>query len=102
MFGNATDDQIAEEVLSGRVDAAIFDTPITITRLVDKLGDKFRFYPSRNKPIDVVPCPVAWGLKKGDTKWQSAVSKFIDDRKASGELQKLVDKYMTSKFITVE
>jgi ABC-type amino acid transport substrate-binding protein len=101
VFGNATDDQIAEEVVSGRVDAAIFDTPITVTRLVDKLGDKFKFYPSRDKPIDVVPCPIAWGLKKGDTKWQAAVSKFIDDQKASGELQKLVDKYMTSKFITV-
>jgi ABC-type amino acid transport substrate-binding protein len=102
VFGSATDDQIAEEVLSGRVDAAIFDTPITITRLTEKLGDKFKFYPSKDKPIDVVPCPIAWGLKKGDTKWNEAVSGFIDGEKKSGELQKLVDKYMTSKFINVQ
>jgi ABC-type amino acid transport substrate-binding protein len=102
VFGNATDDQIAEEVLSGRVDAAIFDTPITVTRLVEKLGDKFKFYPAKDKPLDVVPCPVAWGLKKGDGKWQAELSGFIDQQKKSGDLQKLVDKYMTSKFIVVE
>jgi len=101
-FGQATDDQLAMEVISGRADAAVFDTPVTISLLVEKLGDKFKFFPDKNTPMDVLPCPVAYGLKKGDTAWEEAVSDFIRRKKASGELQALFDQYMTAKFITEE
>jgi ABC-type amino acid transport substrate-binding protein len=101
-FGQANDDQIATELLSGRADAAVFDTPVTISLLVDKHGDKFKFFPDKKKPMDVLPCPVAYGLKKGDTKWEKAVTDFIKQKQSSGELQKLFDKYMTAKFITEE
>jgi ABC-type amino acid transport substrate-binding protein len=101
-FGQATDDQLAMEVISGRADAAVFDTPVTISLLVEKLGDKFKFFPDKNTPMDVLPCPVAYGLKKGDTAWEGAVSDFISRKKASGELQALFEQYMTAKFITEE
>jgi len=101
-FGQATDDQLAVELLSGRADAAVFDTPVTISLLVEKHGDRFKFFPDKKTPMDVLPCPVAYGLKKGDTAWEQAVSEFIRRKKESGELQALFDKYMTSKFITEE
>ena len=101
-FGQATDDQLAIELLSGRADAAVFDTPVTISLLVEKHGDKFNFFPDKKTPMDVLPCPVAYGLKKGDTRWEQAVSDFIKRKKASGELDTLFDEYMTAKFITEE
>ena len=88
-FGQATDDQLAMEVVSGRADAAVFDTPVTISLLVEKIGDRFKFFPDKNTPMDVLPCPVAYGLKKGDTAWEEAVSDFIRRKKESGELQAL-------------
>lgn len=99
-FGQATDDQLAMELISGRADAAVFDTPVTISLLVEKLGDKFKFFPDKNTPMDVLPCPVAYGLKKGDTAWEGVISDFIRRKAASGELQALFEKYMTAKFIT--
>ncbi len=101
-FGQATDDQLAIELLSGRADAAVFDTPVTISLLVEKHGDKFKFFPDKKTPMDVLPCPVAYGLKKGDAKWDATVSDFISRKKESGELDQLFDKYMTAKFITEE
>ena len=101
-FGQATDDQLAMEVISQRADAAVFDTPVTISLLVEKFGDKFKFFPDEKTPMDVLPCPVAYGLKKGDTKWEETISDFIRRKKASGELDALFEKYMTAKFITEE
>ena len=99
-FGQATDDSLVMELLSKRADAAVFDTPVTISLLVEKHGEKFKFYPDKKTPMDVIPCPVAYGLKKGDRKWEKAVSDFIRAKKSSGELEALFDKYMTAKFIT--
>ena len=99
-FGQATDDSLVMELLSKRADAAVFDTPVTISLLVEKHGEKFKFYPDKKTPMDVIPCPVAYGLKKGDKKWEKAVSDFIRAKKSSGELEALFDKYMTTKFIT--
>ena len=99
-FGQATDDSLVMELLSKRADAAVFDTPVTISLLVEKHGEKFKFYPDKKTPMDVIPCPVAYGLKKGDKKWEKAVSDFIRAKKSSGELESLFDKYMTAKFIT--
>ena len=101
-FGQATDDQLAIELLSGRADATVFDTPVTISLLVEKHGQRFKFFPDKKTPMDVLPCPVAYGLKKGDTQWEQAVSDFIKSKKESGELDALFDKYMTAKFITEE
>ena len=73
-FGQATDDQLAMELLSKRADAAVFDTPVTISLLVEKHGMKFKFFPDKKTPMDVLPCPVAYGLKKDDRQWQQSVS----------------------------
>ena len=70
--------------------------------MAEKHPDTFKFYPDKRTPMDVLPCPVAYGLKKGDTKWEETVSAFIRKKKESGELQALFDKYMTAKFITEE
>ncbi|MGH6953684.1 MAG: substrate-binding periplasmic protein [Alphaproteobacteria bacterium] len=101
-FGQATDDMIAVELVSGRTDAAIFDTPVTVSLLVDKHGEKFKFFPNKKTAMDVLPCPVAYGLKKGDTKFEKVVSDFIRKKKSSGQLQAVMDKYMTPKYITEE
>ena len=49
--------------------------------------------------MDVIPCPVAYGLKKGDTKFNDAVSAFIKEKNESGEMKALFMKYMTPDFI---
>ena len=98
-FGQATDDQMALELLSGRADATIFDTPVTVALLVEQHGDKFKFFPDMNTPMDVLPCPVAYGIRKGDSAWEEAISGFIKRKKDSGELGALFDKYMTAEFI---
>ena len=98
-FGQAADDQIALELLSGRADATIFDTPVTVSLLVEKHGEKFKFFPDMKTPLGVLPCPVAYGIKKGDAVWEEAISGFIKRKKASGELGALFDKYMTAEFI---
>ncbi len=98
-FGQATDDQMALELLSGRADATIFDTPVTVSLLVEQHGDKFKFFPDMKTPLGVLPCPVAYGIKKGDTAWEQAISGFIKRKKDSGELEALFDRYMTAQFI---
>jgi ABC-type amino acid transport substrate-binding protein len=98
-FGGATDDQLAVEVLSGRADAAIFDTPVTIALIVEKYGDKFKFFPSATQPLDVLPCPVAYGYKEDDQKFGQALNDFITARRESGSLQEMFDKYMTAEYI---
>jgi ABC-type amino acid transport substrate-binding protein len=98
-FGQATDDQMALELLSGRADATIFDTPVTVALLVDQHGEQFKFFPDMKTPLGVLPCPVAYGVKKGDSAWEQAISDFIRRKKESGELGALFDKYMTAQFI---
>ena len=98
-FGQATDDQMALELLSGRADATIFDTPVTVALLVEQHGDKFKFFPDMKTPLDALPCPVAYGIRKGDSAWEQAISDFIRRKKESGELGALFDKYMTAEFI---
>jgi ABC-type amino acid transport substrate-binding protein len=98
-FGGASDDQLAVEVLSGRADAAIFDTPVTIALIVDQYGDRFKFFPSATEPLEVLPCPVAYAHKKGDEAFGQALNDFITSRKESGALQAMFDKYMTADFI---
>jgi ABC-type amino acid transport substrate-binding protein len=98
-FGGATDDQLAVEVLSGRADATVFDTPVTIALIVEKYGDKFKFFPSATQPLEVLPCPVTYGYKEDDEKFGQALNEFITTRKASGELDAMFDKYMTAEYI---
>ena len=98
-FGQATDDQMALELLSGRADATIFDTPVTVALLVEQHGEKFKFFPDMKTPLEVLPCPVAYGIRKGDSAWEQAISDFIRRKKESGELGALFDKYMTAEFI---
>jgi len=98
-FGGATDDQLAVEVLSGRADAAIFDTPVTIALIAEKYGDQFKFFPSATQPLEVLPCPVAYGYRQGDDTFGQALNEFITSREASGELQAMFQKYMTADFI---
>ena len=98
-FGGATDDQLAVEVLSGRADAAIFDTPVTIALIVEQYGDRFKFFPSATEPLDVLPCPVAYAYEKGDDAFGQALNDFISARKESGALQAMFEKYMTAEYI---
>ena len=98
-FPGADDAQIAMELLSGRADATIFDTPVTIALIRAQYGDVFKFFPSATEPLDVIPCPVAYALKKGDTKFNNALSAFIKEKNESGEMKALFMKYMTPDFI---
>src|SRR5581483_12053146 len=66
-FGQSTSADLIQEVVAGRADAVILDTPIQTTVALDAFGDKIRIIPGHNKPLDVRACKVGYGYKKGDT-----------------------------------
>ncbi|MGE4252674.1 MAG: substrate-binding periplasmic protein [Parvibaculaceae bacterium] len=98
-FGQSSDEQMVLELMSGRADAIITDSPVTVSLILEKFGDKFRFFPGKDKPLDVQPCPVAYAIAKGAEDLQTALSAHIAELKASGKIDELYKKYLTSEYI---
>ena len=101
-FGQSSDEQMVLELMSGRADAIITDSPVTTSLIVEKFGDKFRFFPGKDEPLDVQPCPVAYAIEAGAADLQAALSAYIADLKASGKMDELYSKYLTSNYILAE
>lgn len=101
-FGQATQAEMAMEVISGRADATVVDTPVTVSRLARDHGDRLAFFPDRNTPIDVLSCSVAYGIRKGDAGWEATVSDFIRRKRESGELRALLDKHVAAELLADE
>lgn len=101
-FGQSSDEQMVLELMSGRADAIITDSPVTTSLIVEKFGDKFRFFPGQNEPLDVQPCPVAYAVEAGAADLQAALSAHIAAMKASGKMDALYSKYLTSNYILAE
>jgi len=93
-FAQSTSADLIQEVVSGRADAVILDTPIQTTVALAAFGDKLRILPGHNKPLDVRACKVGYGYKKGDTKMREYMDAFIDKMRKSGKLEALITEYM--------
>jgi len=93
-FSQSTSADLIQEVVAGRADAVILDTPIQTTVALDAFGDKIRIFPGHNKPLDVRACKVGYGYKKGDTKMADYIDGFLAKMRSSGKLDALVTQFM--------
>ena len=95
-FGQSTSADLIQEVVAGRADAVVLDTPIQTTVALDAFGNKLRIIPGHNKPLDVRACRVGYAYRKGDTKMRDYVDGFVKRIRESGELEALVKRFMTA------
>jgi ABC-type amino acid transport substrate-binding protein len=93
-FAQSTSADLIQEVMSGRADAVILDTPIQTTVALAAFGDKIRIFPGHNKPLDVRACKVGYGYKKGDAKMREYIDGFLSKMRKSGKLETLITEYM--------
>ena len=93
-FGQSTSADLIQEVIAGRADAVVLDTPIQTTVALDAFGDKIRIIPGHNKPLDVRACKVGYGYRKGDTKMRDYIDGFVAKMRSTGKLDALVTQFM--------
>lgn len=94
-FSQITQTDLVQELLAGRADAAVLDAPVTSSDVETKFGvGTITFLPSTTQPIDILPCPLSYGIFKGDTAMRDYVNSFFAKQRASGELDKLINAWM--------
>jgi ABC-type amino acid transport substrate-binding protein len=98
-FGQSTSADLIQEVIAGRADAVVLDTPIQTTVALAAFGDKIHIVPGHNKPLDVRACKVGYAYFKGDSKMKDYMDGFTKKLRDSGELGELVKKFMTAEQI---
>jgi len=94
-FGQSTSADLVQEVLAGRADAVVLDTPVQMTVARGAFGDRLAFFPGATTPLDVRPCRVGYAHAKGDMALNNALNAFIAKLRESGEMQRLFDRFMT-------
>jgi len=98
-FGQTTSSDLVQEVVAGRADAVVLDTPIQITLAEGAYPGKFRIVPGRNEPLDVKACKIGYGYMKGADKFGAYINSFLTKLRNSGELAKLNEEYMKPEMI---
>lgn len=98
-FAQSTSADLIQEVVAGRADAVVLDTPIQTTTALASFGDKIRIVPGHNKPMDVRACKVGYAYFKGDAKMAEYVGGFMKQLRDSGKLAKLTQDFMTAEQI---
>lgn len=98
-FGQSTSSDLIQEVVAGRADAVVMDTPIQITMALAAYGDKLHVVPGVDKPLDIKACHVGYAYKKGDTKMAAYVDGFMKTLRDFGKLQAVIKEYMTPAMI---
>ena len=98
-FGQSTSADLIQEVVAGRADAVVMDTPIQITMALGSYGDKLSVIPGVDKPLDIKACHVGYAYKKGDTKMRDYVDAFMKKIRDSGKLDAIIKQYMTPEQI---
>jgi ABC-type amino acid transport substrate-binding protein len=93
-FGQSTSADLIQEVIAGRADAVVLDTPIQTTVALDAFGDRIRIVPGHNKPLDVRACKVGYGYRKGDGKMRDYIDGFVAKMRSSGRLDALITQFM--------
>jgi ABC-type amino acid transport substrate-binding protein len=98
-FGQTTSADLLQEVIAGRADAVVLDTPIQTTVARSVHGDKIRIVPGHEKPLDVRACRVGYAHLKGDRKFGQYLEGFLRNLKEKGELATLYKQFMTAEQI---
>lgn len=98
-FGQSTSADLIQEVVAGRADAVVLDTPIQTTVAMAALGDRIKIFPGHNKPLDVRACKVGYAYMKGDQKMADYVAGFTKKLRDSGRLDALTKEFMTAEQI---
>jgi ABC-type amino acid transport substrate-binding protein len=103
-FAQSTSADLIQEVISGRADAVVLDTPNQTTTALAAFGDKIRIFPGHNQPLDIRTgtCLVGYGYMKGDTKFGAYLDGFTKKLKDSGELAALQKQFYTAEQIKGE
>lgn len=99
-FGQSTSADLVQEVLAGRADAVVLDTPVQMTVARGAFGERLRFFPGATSPLDVRPCRVGYGYLKGEAQFGAALNAFIAKLRANGQLDALHTRFMTPEQIT--
>lgn len=94
-FGQSTSSDLIQEVVAGRADAVVMDTPIQITMALAAYGDKLQVFPGVDKPLDIKACHVGYAYKKDDPKMRDYIDGFMKKIRDSGKLQSIIKEYMT-------
>ncbi len=94
-FGQSTSSDLIQEVVAGRADAVVMDTPIQIAMALAAYGNKLHVVPGVDKPLDIKACHVGYAYKKGDTKMRDYVDAFMKKLRDSGKLESVIKEYMT-------
>lgn len=97
LFPQATDADITQEVLSGRADAAVMNTPITTGLILKQFGDRVRFIPGWDKPLDIDSCPVGYALPKGDAELKELFNAELASLKESGTFDTVLDEWVSAE-----
>jgi polar amino acid transport system substrate-binding protein len=98
-FGQSTSADLLQEVIAGRADAVVLDTPIQTTVALAAFGDKIKIFPGHNQPLDVRACKVGYAYMKGDKKMADYIGGFTKKLRDSGQLAALVKQFMTAEQI---
>jgi ABC-type amino acid transport substrate-binding protein len=98
-FGQTTSADLLQEVIAGRADAVVLDTPIQTTVARSVHGDKIRIFPGHEKPMDVRACKVGYAYQKGDQKFGQYIEGFLKNLREKGELATLYKQFMTAEQI---
>ncbi len=98
-FGQSTSADLIQEVIAGRADAVVLDTPIQTTVALAAFGDKIKIFPGHNQPLDVRACKVGYAYMKGDKKMADYIGGFTKKLRDSGQLATLVKQFMTAEQI---
>lgn len=98
-FSQSTSADLIQEVVAGRADAVVLDTPIQTTVALAAFGNKLSIFPGHDKPLDVRACKVGYAYLKGDKKMGGYVDGFIKKIRDSGQFTALIKQYMTAEQI---
>ena len=95
-----TNVQTLAEVLTGRADVMVIETPFTTRRVRNRYGDEVRYIPDESQPLQ--SDPVAYGIPDGDTEFAGVIDAFLADIRADGTIDALFDKYVVELLEPIE
>ena len=95
-----TNVQQLAEVIMGRSDTMIIETPFTTRRVRNRYGNEVRFIPEETAPLQ--SDPVAYGIPDGDTEFAEVIDAFLTTIRDDGTIDALFDKHVVELLAPLE
>jgi polar amino acid transport system substrate-binding protein len=93
-----SDPEFLQLVLTGRVDTAGTDWPVTSAAITNQYPDKFTFIPA-DLASEPTTCPVAWGIPKGHPEFQKYLNDFLAQLISSGQWDTIKGKWFGPDYL---